>query len=548
MKKILLFPLFLLVSAVVCAQDQQLTANSQQSIGEVFDVVDQQPEPNGGMEAFYRFLALNIEYPLSAMKRGVSGKVFVRFVVTEKGEITSVEVLKGADPELDAEAVRVVKLSGDKLGWVSGKQAGKEVSVRKIVPVTFSMRMATHSEAQKLDEQAKKQEAPVKAQGPRVVDTLEGKPVYVNPDVWPVLKGKAPAHQAFFNKNLKYPKEADGAAGEVIVSFIVTEPEGIVKNVQIHQSIHPALDAEALKVVESMSKEFGWKSGTVKRKKVHTKVLFPITFKDEKKAERAKQTVKIAKMTNSIDFTKDKLRVTKSVDLLPQPKEGMENLYDYLYNKMKYPNDAIRLGIEGVVEVEVFIKANGDSEVVGHGDKVHPSLNQEAAWAMQLFNKEVGWLPARLQGEAVDAKVIVPVRFKLDSIIAIQEVPINEVAGMKLGGANNSYNIHEIFDVVEEEATPLRGMSELYEVLSQNIEYPREAARIGAQGIAYVRFVINEEGSVESAEIVEGRELGHGLDEEAIRVIKLTKWNPAKQRGRYVKQRKILPIKFKLTK
>ena len=108
--------------------------------------------------------------------------------------------------------------------------------------------------------------------------------------------------------------------------------------------------------------------------------------------------------------------------------------------------------------------------------------------------------------------------------------------------------VQEIFDIVEEEAQPRGGMKEFYEFLGKNIEYPRQAQRLGIEGTAYVRFVIDEKGNVESAEVVEGRELGYGLDEEAIRVIKLTKWSPGKQRGRAVKQRKILPVKFKLQK
>lgn len=108
--------------------------------------------------------------------------------------------------------------------------------------------------------------------------------------------------------------------------------------------------------------------------------------------------------------------------------------------------------------------------------------------------------------------------------------------------------VQEIFDIVEEEAQPKGGMQEFYAFLYKNIEYPRQAIRLGIEGTAYVRFVIDEKGNVESAEVVEGRELGYGLDEEAIRVIKMTKWSPGKQRGRAVKQRKILPVKFKLQK
>lgn len=106
----------------------------------------------------------------------------------------------------------------------------------------------------------------------------------------------------------------------------------------------------------------------------------------------------------------------------------------------------------------------------------------------------------------------------------------------------------EIFDVAEVEAQPVNGMEGLYQHLQNNISYPKEAHSKKIEGTAYIRFVVDKQGNVESAEAVKGRELGHGLDEEAIRVIKASKWSPARQRGKAVKQRKILPVKFMLDK
>ena len=103
-----------------------------------------------------------------------------------------------------------------------------------------------------------------------------------------------------------------------------------------------------------------------------------------------------------------------------------------------------------------------------------------------------------------------------------------------------------VFDIVEDEALPVGGMAAFYEYLGSNIRYPQEALEKRAEGTAYIKFIVDEQGNVMSAETIEGRELGHGLDEEAIRVIKGSKWTPAKQRGIVVKQRKILPVKFKL--
>lgn len=99
---------------------------------------------------------------------------------------------------------------------------------------------------------------------------------------------------------------------------------------------------------------------------------------------------------------------------------------------------------------------------------------------------------------------------------------------------------------LEEEAQPLLGMQGFYQFLAQHVKYPKKAIKARQQGTVYVRFIVDENGKVEHAESIEGRELGYGLDEEACRVVALTQWIPAKQRGMAVKQRKILPVKFRL--
>ncbi|EMR04216.1 M56 family metallopeptidase [Cesiribacter andamanensis] len=101
---------------------------------------------------------------------------------------------------------------------------------------------------------------------------------------------------------------------------------------------------------------------------------------------------------------------------------------------------------------------------------------------------------------------------------------------------------------VEFETLPEGGMQDFYLQLKNNIRYPKEALDNGIEGTTYISFVVDVNGNVESAESIEGRELGYGLDEEAIRVIKSSKWTPAKNEGKAVKQRKVLPVKFTLDK
>ena len=102
----------------------------------IFEVVEEQPEFPGGMEALLKYLAKNINYPESAVDNGIQGKVMVRFVVERDGSVSAVETYKSVDPALDKEAMRVVKTLPK---WKPGRQQGKAVRTRYIVPVVFRL-------------------------------------------------------------------------------------------------------------------------------------------------------------------------------------------------------------------------------------------------------------------------------------------------------------------------------------------------------------------------------------------------------------------------
>lgn len=103
---------------------------------EVFTIVEQQPEYPGGMGAFYQFVTKKLKYPSQARRMGIEGKVFVQFVVDKQGNITEVTAVRGIGAGCDEEAVRVIKSSPK---WKAGKQRGKAVKVRMILPITFKL-------------------------------------------------------------------------------------------------------------------------------------------------------------------------------------------------------------------------------------------------------------------------------------------------------------------------------------------------------------------------------------------------------------------------
>jgi protein TonB len=105
---------------------------------EIFSIVEQQPEPEGGLSAFYEYIQRNLKYPAIARRNNIEGKVFVQFVVERDGRLTDVRVLKGIGGGCDEEAVRIISGAPK---WQPGKQRGRPVRVQMILPIMFRLQM-----------------------------------------------------------------------------------------------------------------------------------------------------------------------------------------------------------------------------------------------------------------------------------------------------------------------------------------------------------------------------------------------------------------------
>ena len=103
---------------------------------QIFQVVEEMPEFPGGMGECMKFLGKNIKYPTISQENGVQGRVIVQFVVNRDGSIVDPVVVRGVDPYLDKEALRVISTMPK---WKPGKQRGKAVRVKYTVPVTFRL-------------------------------------------------------------------------------------------------------------------------------------------------------------------------------------------------------------------------------------------------------------------------------------------------------------------------------------------------------------------------------------------------------------------------
>jgi TonB family protein len=121
---------------------QQQTSVSANDVSEKSDEVpfvqvEEMPMFPGGDAALLRYIGENTTYPENAKKNNIAGRVVLRFCVTAKGNINKISVLKGIDPELDAEAIRVVSTLP---AFKPGRQDGKDVPVWYMVPITFTLK------------------------------------------------------------------------------------------------------------------------------------------------------------------------------------------------------------------------------------------------------------------------------------------------------------------------------------------------------------------------------------------------------------------------
>lgn len=99
-----------------------------------FLVVEEMPEFPGGEAALKRYLATAVKYPIIAQENNIQGRVSIQFIINTRGEVTNATVLRGVDPSLDKEALRVVESMPR---WKPGKQRNKTVRVSYTVPINF---------------------------------------------------------------------------------------------------------------------------------------------------------------------------------------------------------------------------------------------------------------------------------------------------------------------------------------------------------------------------------------------------------------------------
>lgn len=253
---------YLIALSAICmfsinAQAQQEAGADPAPKKEIFKTASQMPEFNGDLN---KYLSDNIHYPEAALKNNQEGKVVVEFVVNDDGTVSDANILRSASPELNAEAIRVIMAMPK---WKPGRQNGQLVNVLYVLPINFTITQPYKSVEYDANNDIKKPaEGTPSANVFRYVEQMPEFPGDIN---------------KFIAQNIRYPKEdiKNQVEGRVFTQFIVNE-DGSLSDVHVIRGVSATIDAEAIRLVQSMPK---WKPGKQNGKAVKTYYNLPLTFK-----------------------------------------------------------------------------------------------------------------------------------------------------------------------------------------------------------------------------------------------------------------------------
>jgi len=124
------------VEEYVASPVSAISAIEDEESEKIFTIVEQTAEPKGGLAAFYQYVSENIKYPTRARRIGVEGKVYVEFIVGKDGKIYDVKTVNELGAGCDEEAVRIIQNAPP---WNPGKQRGKPVKQKMVVPIIFRL-------------------------------------------------------------------------------------------------------------------------------------------------------------------------------------------------------------------------------------------------------------------------------------------------------------------------------------------------------------------------------------------------------------------------
>jgi protein TonB len=217
------------------------------------------------------------------------------------------------------------------------------------------------------------------------------------------------------------------------------------------------------------------------------------------------------------------------------PIGGVEAYAQYLADNQRYPTAALQRGAQGTAPVTFVVEKTGVISNVAVAKLLDPELDQEA---IRLIKGGPKWTPAQHRGAKVRQRVTVPVSFAIPADEAASPTAASKPAGPTTPSGATMVK-------PDEPARPVGGTEAFFTWIQENQKYPTLARQRKVEGRVMVEFIVEKDGSLVEPKVI--KRLGSGLDEEALRLIKMApKWTPARYQGQAMKQKMVLPVVFQL--
>ena len=233
------------------------------------------------------------------------------------------------------------------------------------------------------------------------------------------------------------------------------------------------------------------------------------------------------KIYTSSDTTKGFTLI--DIPATPQHPRGLDEFFFYVKRSVKYPEEAKRDGVEGIVLLEYLIIEDGGFSNFKVLKGIGSGCDQEAIRIMQEYTKGFKWNPAMKDGKPIPQRMVLPVTFSFGEDVL-----------------HDGSRRDRIYTIVDTHAAPIGGYDKFRKYISRHLEFPQEAIKNRLHTTVTVEFVVLEDGTLRGFKVATPK--GFGFDEEALRVMRAYgrefKWTPASFRSKNVSEKRTAFIEF----
>ncbi len=311
----------------------------------------------------------------------------------------------------------------------------------------------------------------------------ESEEIFTTVEENPTFNGGIVELYRFIGKNLRYPIEARNkhVDGKVFVKFIV-RADGSTSDISVLKGIGSGCDEEVVRVIGLLPK---WNAGKQNGKPVSVYFTMPVSFVLEEGPKEVRKYDQVKENKVEVEVSGTQISILNKTDAI-----NSGNMI-WVIDGLVVPKDAINAVSPENIESISVIKSVAAKAI--YGEK------------------------GRNGAIVVATKNAIRAKFLTD----------------------------EVYTVVEESPAFPGGNKEMYQYISKNLKYPKEAQRNNIKGKVFLKFVVRKDGSISDISILQG--IGYGCEEEAMRIIEMMpKWNPGKENGVSVDTYFTMPISFVL--